>query len=342
MTRCRLRTAMVVAVAALLVAGCGSDDDSSGQSGQGIVVYSGRTEALIKPLLEQFTRDTGIPVSARYGDSAELAAQISEEGSKSRADVFLSQDAGALGAVAQRGLLAPAPAEATASVDSRFRATDGTWVGVSGRARVIVFNPTKVPEAEIPNTVFALTDSKWKGRIGIAPTNASFQSFVTAMRVQAGEAQTKDWLKGLKANEPKTYPGNAQIVAAVNDGQLELGLVNHYYLHALRAELGADKVVARNHYTTNGDPGALVNVAGVALLKSSDAQVRAAQFVQYLLSPPAQRYFADKTFEYPLIAGVETSHDLPPLAQVQSPNIDLANLSSLEQTLTLLREVNLL
>lgn len=341
MHRLRLRAVTLLAVGALALAACGDGGSGSGSDDGSLTIYSGRTENIIAPLFEQFTRDTGIEVSIRYGESAELAAQISEEGDRSRADVFLSQDAGALGAVAQRGLLAQAPAESTALVDSRFRAKDGTWVGVSGRARVIVYDPAKVPEAQMPNSVFALTDPTWKGRIGIAPTNASFQSFVTGMRVQAGEARTREWLQGLKANDPRIYEGNAAIVKAVNDGQLDIGLVNHYYLYGLQAEIGKDKVVARNHYPTNGDPGALINVAGAGILKSSDHQQRAAQFVNYLLSPSAQHFFAEKTFEYPLIAGVNPL-DLPPLSQIQSPNIDLADLSSLEQTLTVLREVGLL
>lgn len=341
MQRFRLRTVTLLALVALVLAGCGSDGDSGSSGGNSLTVYSGRAENIIAPLFEQLTRDTGIEVSVRYGESAELAAQIAEEGSRSRADVFLSQDAGALGAVAERGLLAPAPAEATAVVEPRFRSTDGTWVGLSGRARVIVHNSQKVPEAEMPDSVFALTDPVWKGRIAIAPTNASFQSFVTGMRVQAGEARTREWLQGLKANDPRIYEGNATIVKAVNDGQIDLGLVNHYYLYALQAEIGRDRVVARNHYTTNGDPGALINVAGVGILKSSEAQPVAAQFVQYMLSPPAQHFFAEKTFEYPLVPGVNPL-GLPPLSEIQSPNIDLADLSSLEETLTLLREVNLL
>lgn len=342
------RTWLVVAAAALFViaAGCGSDSsddaDGGGQGPEKLTVYSGRNEALVGPLLKQFTKDTGIEVAVRYADSASLAAQLVEEDSRSPADVFFSQDAGALGSLSKRGLLAAAPPEAVQAVDAKYRSKDDTWVGVSGRARVIVYNPTKVPEAEVPTSVFDLTDPKWRGRIAVAPTNASFQSFVTAMRIQAGEDRTQEWLRGLKANEPKTFPGNLPVVEAVDKGEADLGLVNHYYIYARGAAIGQDKVVARNAFTTNGDPGALINVAGVGILKSSKNADTAATFVKYLLAKDAQTYFAEETHEYPLLGGVPTAAGLIPLSEIQSPDIDLSDLDTLEQTLAMIREAGLL
>jgi iron(III) transport system substrate-binding protein len=355
-TRTRPRLAVTAAVLALLAVACGDDGTQpAGQPGttagatattdpgpNRITVYSGRGESLVKPLFEQFTRETGVQVEVRYADSAALAAQIVEEGSRSPADVFFSQDAGALGALSKRGLLASSPSEAVSAVDAKYRSRDNTWVGVSGRARVIAYNPQKVPEAEVPKSVFELTDPKWKGRIGIPPTNASFQAFVTAMRVQAGEARTKEWLAGIKANEPKTFTGNNPLLAAIDEGQVDIGLINHYYLFERIKNLGQDKVVARNAYTTNGDPGALINVAGVGVLKSTKAPAASARFVNYLISRPAQEFFAEKTSEYPLASGVPAIAGLVPLAQVQSPDIDLSSLDTLEQTLTMIRESGLL
>jgi len=213
---------------------------------------------------------------------------------------------------------------------------------LSGRARVVVYDPRKVPVAELPTSVFSLTEPKWRGRIGIAPTNGSFQSFVTAMLVQAGETATRSWLQGIKANEPKTFPSNDLIVKAVNDGQLDLGLVNHYYLFQLAAEIGQDRTVARNHYTAGSDPGALVNVAGMGILRSSGRRPEAARLVEYMLSEPAQRHFAEKNFEYPLLAGVATAPGLPPLSASQGPAINLGDLANLERTLDMLRQVGLL
>ena len=310
--------------------------------GDGLILYSGRAEVQVKPILEEFRKATGIKVSARYGASAELAAQIAEEGSGSRADVFWAQDAGALGAVDKLGLFAPIPPAAAAAVDKRFRAPDDNWVGISGRARVVVYDPRKVPAPELPASVFSLTDAKWKGRIGIAPTNGSFQSFVTAMLISAGEPRTRAWLSGIKANDPTTYPSNDLIVKAANDGQVDLGLVNHYYLFQLQSEIGADKTVARNHYTAGTDPGALVNVAGVGILKSSEKQADAARFVEYLLSEPAQRHFTEHNFEYTLLAGVPPTTGLPPLQPSQGPPINLGDLADLDRTLELLRQTGLL
>jgi len=327
------------------LAACGGGGGGGGGGsggGGGLTLYSGRAEVQVKPILEEFTKATGIKVSARYGASAELAAQIAEEGGRTRADVFWAQDAGALGSVDRRGLFGPIPPAAAAAVNPRFRADDGNWIGISGRARVVVYDPRRVPEAELPTSVFDLTNPRWKGRVGLAPTNGSFQAFVTAMTLQAGEARTREWLRGMKANEPKIYNDNALIVKAANDGQVDLGLVNHYYLFQLQAELGADKVVARNHFTGDGDPGSLVNVAGVGILKNSDRRDEAARFVDYLLSREAQRHFAERNFEYPLIGGVSPAAGLPPLEQVHGPNVDLSDLGSLEHTLDVLHEVGLL
>jgi iron(III) transport system substrate-binding protein len=329
------RVAIIAVLLAATSAACGSDDAD-------ITLYSGRSRAQVEPLLDRFRDETGLKVAVRYGASAELAAQIAEEGPNSRADVFWSQDAGALGAVDRQGLFAPAPAEAAASVDPRFKAQNGTWVGVTGRARVIVHNSARVPAADVPSTVFALTEPTWRGRLAIAPTNGSFQAFVTAMRLQAGEDRTREWLRGIKANQPKTYESNDLIVRAVNDGEVDLGLANHYYLFQLGAEIGMDRLVARNHFTAGGDPGALVNVAGVGILASSEAQTEAARLVSFLLSPPAQRHFAERNFEYPLLPGVAAPPGLTPLDQIESPDIDLSQLDKLEGSLNMLREVGLL
>ena len=310
--------------------------------GDRLTLYSGRAEVQVKPLLEEFTKATGIKVSARYGASAELAAQIAEEGGGSRADVFWAQDAGALGAVDKVGLFGPVPPGVVAVVDPRFRAPDDNWTGISGRARVVVYDPRKVPAGELPASVFSLTEPRWKGRVGIAPTNGSFQSFVSAMLLTVGEPRTRAWLQGIKANDPKIYPSNDLIVKAVNEGQLDLGLVNHYYLFQLQSEIGADRTIARNHYTAGSDPGALVNVAGIGILKSSEHQTDAARLLEYLVSEPAQRHFAEENFEYPLRPGVPTAPGLPPLQTGQGPAINLGDLADLGKTLDLLRQTGLL
>ncbi|PPK97610.1 iron(III) transport system substrate-binding protein [Kineococcus xinjiangensis] len=339
-------------LAALLTAGllttaaCGEqtvDERIAEASEDGeLIVYSGRNEKLIGPLLEKFEQASGVDVTARYAGSAELAAQLLEEGGRTPAAVFLSQDAGALGAVQEAGLLAPLEEELLAKVPERYRSDEGAWVGVSGRSRVLAYNPGEIPESDLPQTVFDLTDPRFKGKIGVAPTNASFHSFVTAMRVSAGEERTREFLEGLKANEPKTYNNNLLVLDAVDKGEVAVGLVNHYYLLEKAAEAGGlEKLTARNHVFPGDDPGSLVNVAGVAVLKGNESG-DARAFVEYLLGPEAQTYFAEETKEYPLASGVEADlEDMPPLEELQGPDIDLSELSSLQETLALLDEVGL-
>ena len=333
-----LRRTLATAAAALLaVTACGGGD--AGGGGDALVVYSGRAENLIKPLIEKFEA-TGVDVEVRYGGSAELAAQILEEGGNRKADVFLSQDAGALGALAKEGVLDAIPQADLAKVDPKYRAKDGTWVGVSGRARALVYNPGLLPEKDLPKSVFELTDPKWAGKLGIPPTNASFQAFVTAMRLTAGEAKAREWLTGIKKNA-KVYENNIQIRDAVDAGEIAAGLVNHYYLYEKIAEVGAANVKARNHFFPNGDVGALVNVSGVGILKGTGRRADAEKFVAFMLGTEAQRYYADETKEFPLAAGVAPAAGLPKLADIEGPDIDLSDLASLKETLDLLAEVGL-
>jgi iron(III) transport system substrate-binding protein len=274
----------------------------------------------------------------RYGDSAELAATIAEEGDNSPADVFFAQDPGSLGSVER--VLEPLPDEILGRVPERFRDSDGRWVGTSGRVRVIAYNTEALAEDDVPDSVFELTDPRWKGKIGIAPTNASFQAFVTAMRLSAGEERTRTWLERLKANEPKTYEKNTPIVEAVAAGEIELGLVNHYYLYVVKEEQ-PDAPVA-NHFLERGDPGALVSTAGAGVLESSDDPSEAERFVEFLLSEEGQRFYADtaEEAEYPLVAGIQPKRGLPLLAQLEGPDIELTALGpELERTLELLNEL---
>jgi len=337
----------IAAVGALAFAACGSDDGGSNASDDvdetpsgSIVVYSGRNEALIKPILDAFTAETGVQVQFRAGDSGELAAQLLTEDDASPADVFFSQDAGALGAITKAGLFDELPPRLLDPVPARYRATDGTWVGVSGRIRVIAYNPTLVSNP--PDNIDALLEPTWKGKIGFAPTNASWQAFVTGLRVIRGEVAAERWLRGFAANNPVAFPGNAQVRDAVSAGQIQLGLTNHYYVWAKIATDGQDKVVARNKYTKAGDPGGLVNVAGVGILSSSDNKPAARALVAFLLSEQGQKYFAEKTFEYPLTEGVEPSVDLPALESLNPPDVDLSDLDSLARTQELLQKVGLL
>jgi iron(III) transport system substrate-binding protein len=314
-----------------LAAGCGGDDSTT------LTVYSGREEELVAPLLEQFTEETGIGVDVRYGDSAELAATIAEEGDNSPADVFFAQDPGSLGAVDD--LLAELPADTLGRVEERFRDAAGRWVGTSGRVRTLVYNTDEVPTSELPESVLELTDPVWRGRVGIAPTNASFQAFVTAFRLSAGDAAAREWLEGMKANGTRTYEKNTPIVEAVAAGEIDVGLVNHYYVGLVKEEQPDAPV--ENHFFPGDDPGALVSVAGAGVLASSDEAEGAETFVSFLLSDAAQRFYAEEAeeAEYPLVDGVEAAPGLVPLDELQGPDVDLSSFGAeLESTVELLRD----
>ncbi len=313
---------------------------TSAASGGELTIYSGRNEELVGKLIEQYQKETGTRVNVRYGDSAELAQTIREE-ANSPADVFFAQDAGSLGALAAEDRLQKLPDSILNRVDERFRSPEGEWVGASGRARVVVYNTRTLTETDLPGTIFGFTDPKWKGRLGWAPTNGSFQAFVTALRVLEGEDRARQWLEGIKANEPTVYENNTAIVKAVGAGEIDAGFVNHYYLFRELKEQG-ESFAARNYYLKNGDPGALINVAGAGILKSTQRQAAAEQFVAFLLSDAAQQYFADQTYEYPLVASVSPNPALPPLDEIQTPNLDLSRLEDLQGTLQLLQELGIL
>jgi iron(III) transport system substrate-binding protein len=310
-------TALVSATATFgVVAPVGASDDAGGT----VVIYSGRTEELVQPILDSFSEETGIDVEVRYGNTSDLALLIEEEGDQAPADVFLSQSPGAVAYLDQRGLLGTIDDAVLALVPEQFHATDGSWVGFSGRQRVLAFNPEIVAEEELPASVLDLTGEEWSGRIGIAPSNASFQDFVTAMRLELGDEATSEWLQGIADNDPVTFANNGAIVAAIGRGEVDVGLVNHYYVYQALAE--DPDFPGRNHNFAADDIGSLVIVTAASVLAGADHAEEADQLVEFLLSEEAQRYFSDETFEYPLAVGVEPADVLP--------DVDLAAASDIE------------
>lgn len=307
--------------------------------GGSLTIYSGRNEALVGPLIEGIAEATGIDIEVRYGGTAELAAQILEEGKNSPAGLFFSQDAGALGALAKAARLTVLPDDVLGMVDDTYQDDEGTWIGVSGRARVIVYQPDLVAEEELPASILDLPESGI-GPIGIAPTNASFQTFVTALRLTEGEDGARAWLESLQAADIIIYESNGPIVDAVAAGEAAVGLVNHYYLYEKLLE--NPDLTARNHYFTNGDIGGLINVAGVGILAGSGQEAQAEAVVRAMLSETAQHYFAEQTREYPLASGVSPVDELPPLDEYNAPDINLNDLDDLQGTLELLTELGLI
>lgn len=337
----------------IALAACGDDGDQNGSAtttaasgdGSSLTIYSGRDEEYVAPLIDRFKKQSpGVDVKVRYGNSAELAATIREEGDRSPADLFLSQDAGALGALQDEDALAALPQATLDQVAARYRSGAGAWVGVTGRARVLGYDSRKVSKHELPDSVYDLTAPRWKGKVGWAPTNASFQSFVTAMRKVDGEEKAKRWLEDMQANDVQSYEKNSIIRDAVADGEIEVGLINHYYiLEGIReGEVSGKDYPVKLHFFPGGDVGSLVNVAGAGILKSADQGGNAQRFTDFLLAKPQQAYFAEDIGEYPLVESVAPDPSLPPLQDIQSPDVDLADLADLKGTLELLQETGVL
>ena len=307
-----------------------------------VTIYSGRSENLVGPWFVLFDHESGITTEVRYAGTAELAATLLEEGENSPASAFFAQDAGALGLLAQEGLFQPLPQEILDRVPERFRAADGTWVGVTGRARVLVYNTELLSEDQLPMSVLDLTDPAWQGKVGWAPENASFQSFITGMRLLIGDDATRQWLEAMIANDTVNFgDSNAAIVQAVANGEVAVGLVNHYYLVAAQREAGGKLPIANHHFAPE-DPGSLINVAGIGVLANAPDPDAALEVVEALLDDESQEYFVEQTGEYAVVEGIEAPHDLKPIEETASPAVDLAGLSDLNATLEMLAEVGLL
>ncbi len=335
------KSALVTAVFALfatILTGCSSSDEQATDVTE-LTIYSGRSEEFIAPFFAQWEAQSGIKLNIRYGDSAELAAQILEEGSNSPADLFLSQDAGSLGAVAEAGLFTQLSDEIASAIPATYVAANRNWVGVTGRARVFAYAPDRVKV--LPQSVTDLTKSEYKNQIGIAPTNSSFQAFVTALIENKGADFAKDWLEGLKKNGVKIYAKNSGIVEAIDKGEISIGLVNHYYIWEVSEGLGR-VINVKNGFFTAGDLGNLINVSGAGVLASSKKYAAAEDLINYLTSAATQAKFVEDTHEYSLVSGAPAPADLPALDQIGAPTVDLDALKNIKATQDLLIEVGLL
>ncbi|WLD59166.1 iron ABC transporter substrate-binding protein [Salinispirillum sp. LH 10-3-1] len=307
-----------------------------------LTLYSGRGESFVQPIVNQFERDTGIKVNVRYGDTAQLALLLQEEGTRTRADLYWGQDAGAMGSLAKDGLLATLPSRVYDDLPAIYTSRTGQWVAASGRARVLTYSTERVNAADLPSSVFELTDPKYKGRLAVPPTNGGFQAFVTAMRVQHGDERTLEWLKGIRANEPVIFRNNTTSVQGIADGDVDFAIVNSYYLPRF-VNADPNYPVAQTFFAA-GDIGNLVNVAGIGVLAPSRNKDNAVRFIEYLLSQSAQQYFTSVINEYPVTPGVISNPVLTDLSEllVLAPEIDLDELADLPGTLRLLRDAGLM
>lgn len=318
-----------------LLASCSASSDEATE----LTIYSGRSEEYLGDVFEKFQAESGIKLNVRYADSAELAAQLLEEGGNSPADLFISQDAGSLGAVAEAGLLKQLDDSILNQIPSKFSSPEKVWVGITGRTRVFAYSPSRLQD--LPESYRDVTNPIYKGRVGIAPTNGSFQAFVTALRINAGEAVTEKWLRDLVANKPKYYEKNSMIVEAIDAGEIDLGLVNHYYVYEVSKALGRE-IDVKIGFFEKGDLGNLINVSGAGILKTTGKSEAAAKFLAYLLSPYAEETYVKEVQEYPLLPGVEGPQGLPRIEELGAPTVDLNSLKDLRGTQQLLIKVGLL
>ncbi|NLG20848.1 MAG: iron ABC transporter substrate-binding protein [Actinomycetales bacterium] len=306
----------------------GAETGESADEGP-LVIYSGRSEDLVDPLIEAFEESSGIETEVRYAGSAEQAQLLLTEGDNSPAHIFFSQEVGALGLVGDAGMLVDLPAETLSAVPEAYVADDGNWVGVTGRARVVVYDSEQVSEDEAPDTAAAILDPTWSGQVGVAPGNASFLAFVTALRITEGEDGAAQWLETLAGNGVQTYERNGDILEAVNNGEVQLGLINHYYWFAAAAEQGPD-MRAQLKFGASGDVAGLVNATGVGILTGGEGRSDAQAFIDYLLSEEGQTYFVEETYEYPLVPGITGPEGVPPLESLGGPDIDLSDLGTVD------------
>ena len=305
-----------------------------------LTIYSGRDEALVAPMLEDFAEETGIDIDVKYGDSGDLALLIAEEGDNSPADVFLSQSPGPADFLREEGRLGEVGSEALDRVGPEWTGDEGSWVGVTARQRVLVYNTEMVTEADLPGSVFDLTAGVYEAAVGVAPANASFQDFVTAMRATEGDATAREWLEGMAANRAPAFADNSSIVAAVGRGEIPMGLVNHYYnFRALEEDPGSPTA---NYVFPDGDLGSLLIASTVSVLETADDAASANEFADFLLSDDAQEYFSEETFEYPLAEGAEPAPELPPLDEQEGLVVDLSALGDLETTAQMIADSGLL
>ena len=339
-------TALAAVGAALLaLGGCGfdtsGDDDAPAEpETEGITLYSGRIAGAIGGAVDAYEADTDRDVQVRFAETADLAATLVEEGDNSPADVFFAQEPGAIGAVADEGLLAELPDDILRRVPAAYRDPEGRWVGVTGRARIIAYGPD-VDRAELPPSPFGLTAPEWEGRVGWGPATSSMQQYVTALRLTYGDERTRSWLEEMVANDAQEYPNNVAIRDAIANGEIDVGLINHYYVAQAIAAEGPEYPVSV--YFPPKGLGSLVLLTSAGVLESSDRKDEAFDFIRSLLSDDTQAYFTGSSKEYPIAKGVPPDPSLEvPLAEIPSPSGDVTDVTELQETIEMMQDAGAL
>ncbi|MER8567346.1 iron ABC transporter substrate-binding protein [Mesorhizobium sp. M0761] len=298
----------------------------------GIIVYNAQHESLAKEWVEGFTKETGIKVTLRNGGDSDFSNQIVAEGASSPADVFLTENSPAMTLVEAAGLFAPVDADTLAQVPAEFQPSSGKWVGVAARSTVFAYNKTKLTAEKLPKSMLDLADPAWKGRWAASPSGADFQAIVSALLELKGEAATADWLKAMKENFT-AYKGNGTVMKAVNAGEIEGGIIYHYYYFGDQAKTGENSKNVELHYFKNQDPGAFVSISGGGVLASSKHPKEAQAFLKWVTGKGGQDVLKTGTsFEYAIGKDAQSNPRLVPLADLQAPKVDPATLNSKKVT----------
>ncbi len=332
--------------AMLLLGACSNNDSSTEESASStdektLTLYNAQHEDMMQELIDGFTKDTGIKVETRKGSDSEMANQIVTEGSASPADVFVTENSPAMVIVDGKSGFSKIDAATLAQVPTSYAPSDGNWVGFAGRSTVLAYNTKLLSVNDISPTIMDLAQPKWKDKIGFSPSGADFQAIVSAVLAVKGEAATAEWLKGLKANA-KIYQGNNRVLKAVNDGEIQAGVIYHYYWYKDRAESGANSANTELYFYKDKDPGAFVSVSGAGVIKASKKQALAQQFVKYITSPAGQQILAQsKALEYPIGNGAVANAQLKPLSELDPPAIDISTLNG-PQVIDMMRTAGLL
>lgn len=335
-----MKKLLAVAAAALIagttLSACSSEDDKPF-----LTIYNAQHEELLKEMAPKFTKETGIELKLRNASDFELANQLVQEGSDSAADVFLTENSPAMSLVESKGLFAPVDAATLAQVPAQFSPSSGEWMGFAARSTVLVYNTAKVKEADLPTSLLDLADPTWKGKVSFSPSGADFQAIVSAVLETKGEAVTKAWLKGLKANGT-VYQGNNVVMNSVNGGEIETGVIYHYYWYRDQKESGENSNDSKLHFFGDKDPGAFVSVSGAGILKSSKKQANAQKFLEWLSGETGQQALADSyALEYPLNPNVSLEPAVKPFDELDPPTIDVSKLNGPE-VISMMQEVGFL
>ena len=331
-------TALSALTVAGALAGCGGGDAEAAET---LTVYSAQHESLVRTMLEGFTEETGIALEFRDANDAELANQIVQEGEASPADVFLTENSPSIDVLDREGLLAPLDQATLDQVGAQYRPASGNWTGFAARSTVLVYNPAQLPEAELPASILDLANPEWQGRIGIAAGGADFQAIVAGVLALRGEEATHAWLEGLERNA-NVYPSNSAVMVAADEGEIDAGVMYHYYFYRDRAENGLKSDDAELHFFRNSDPGAFLSVSGAGVLASTDQPEEAQQLVAYLTGAEAQQRLGESTaLEYAVGNGVPSAEALPPLEELQAPQVDPGSLDQ-QRVTELMQDVGLL